>query len=249
MSKLLICVDFQNDFLEGGALAVSGGRADVEKTIYFINNHKIDKIICSLDTHTKNQIFHKCYWVNSNGENPDDYTIITAEDVRSEKWIPVGCSKEYAFKYLNYIENEGKKNLCIWPYHCLVGTIGAALDSELAKIVYEHDNLMVQKGMDPNTEMYGIIKPEYETGYMNTQVLEEIKKYDDIYIAGEAKSHCVIETVKQIVDYFADRPEFISRITLLNDCMSSIPGYEEITERELNELVSKGIKIKKSIEI
>ena len=249
MSKLLICVDFQNDFLEGGALAVSGGKADVEKTINFINNHKIDKIICSLDTHTKNQIFHKCYWKNSNGETPSDYTVITAEDVRNNKWIPVGCSKEYALEYLDYIENKGKKNLCIWPYHCLIGTTGAAIEPSLAKVVYEHDNLFLQKGMDLNTEMYGIIKPEYDTGYINLDMLEEIQKYNEVYIAGEAKSHCVLETIKQLVEYFSEDKNTLEKIIVLQDCMSSIPGFEETTEKELNELASKGIKLKNSTDI
>ena len=249
MSRLLICVDFQNDFLEEGSLAVLGGKADVERTINFINNHKIDKIICSLDTHTKNQIFHKCYWQNSNGENPADYTVITTEDVINEKWIPTGCTKEYALEYLRHIEEKGKKCLCIWPYHCLIGTTGSSLDSNLAKVVYEHDNLFIQKGMDPNTEMYGIIKPEYDTGYINTELLEEIKNYDEIYVTGEAKSHCVLETIKQIVEYFSKDKNTLEKIVVLQDCMSSIPGFEETTERELNELANRGIKLKNSTDI
>lgn len=243
MSKLLICIDFQNDFLEGGALEVTGGKDDVERTINYIKSHKIDKIICSLDTHTKNQIFHRCYWKNSEGANPEIYTIITKEDVENGKWIPVNGNKEYAISYLDEIQNKGKKSLCIWPYHCLIGTSGAALEENLAKVVYEHDNLFVQKGMDPDTEMYGIIKPEYDTGYINKDVLDEIKKYDEIYIAGEAKSHCVIESVKQIVDYYSNEPEIITKITVLNDCMSSISGFEETTENEFQELVNRGIKL------
>ena len=242
MSKLLICIDFQNDFLEGGALEVLGGKADVERTISFIRNNKIDKIICSLDTHTKNQIFHKCYWHDSNGNNPDEYTIITKEDVESGKWLPVNGKIEYVKEYLDYIDKKEKKSLCIWPYHCLIGTSGAAIESNLAKVVYEYDNLFIQKGMDPDTEMYGIIKPEYDTGYINKEVLEEIRKYDEIYIAGEAKSHCVLESVKQIVDYFKEDIMTISKINILIDCMSSISGYEENTEKEFDELKNKGVK-------
>lgn len=250
MKRLLICIDFQNDFLEGGALAVLGGKEDIERTISFINKIKIDKIICSLDTHTKNQIFHKCYWKDSNGNSPEDYTIITKEDVMNGKWIPVNENIEYAVEYLDYIENKGKKNLCIWPYHCLIGTIGNSLPDNLAKVVYEHDNLFIQKGIDPDTEMYGIIKPEYDKNkYENSEVLEIIRQFDEVYIAGEAKSHCVLESVKQIAEYYSDNPDIISKIIILEDCMSSISGYEKTTEEEFEILKNKGIKIVKSIDI
>ena len=75
MRKMLMCIDFQNDFIEGGALAVTGGKEDVKRTIHFIQTHSIDKIVCSLDTHSKNQIFHQCYWKDENGKNPEIYTI------------------------------------------------------------------------------------------------------------------------------------------------------------------------------
>lgn len=250
MSKLLICVDFQNDFLEGGTMEVSGGNADVDRTIEFIKNNKIDKIICSLDTHTKKQIFHKCYWKDQNGNEPDNYTIITKEDVENGKWIPTNGNIEYAIEYLSHIKSEGRKELCIWPYHCLIGTKGASLCERLADVVYQNNNLFIQKGMDPDTEMYGIIRPEYnENNYYNYEVLEAIEQYDEVYITGEASSHCVVESVKEIAEYYEGNFELLSKITVLTDCMSSIKGYEEDTEKEFEILKTKGIKLAKSTEI
>ena len=79
--------------------------------------------------------------------------------------------------------------------------------------------------------MYGIIRPEYDPdNYIDTALLNLIEQHDEIYIAGEAASHCVLESVSQIVEHFADRPEITARITILKDCMSSIPGFEEATK-------------------
>ena len=52
----------------------------------------------------------------------------------------------------------------------------------------------IQKGQYPHSEMYGIIKPEYSLhDHTNLDLLQEIATYDKIVIAGEAKSHCVLE--------------------------------------------------------
>ncbi|GAA3325211.1 hypothetical protein GCM10020331_056150 [Ectobacillus funiculus] len=56
--------------------------------------------------------------------------------------------------------------------------------------------------------------------------------YDKIIVAGEAKSHCVLESVRQIVEYYANNRDILARIYLLDDCMSPIPGYEEMTEKK-----------------
>ena len=64
--RLLLCIDVQKDFIEGGALAVPGSIGDVERMTRFIYNNMggISRIMCSLDTHIAHQIFHPCWWVN-----------------------------------------------------------------------------------------------------------------------------------------------------------------------------------------
>ena len=49
--RLLLCIDVQKDFIEGGALAVPGSIGDVERITRFIYNNMsgISKIMCSLD--------------------------------------------------------------------------------------------------------------------------------------------------------------------------------------------------------
>lgn len=88
--------------------------------------------------------------------------------------------------------------------------------------------------------MYGIIRPEYSThDSTNTKLLEKIAEFDKIIIAGEAKSHCVLESIKQICEYYYDKPELTRRIYVLTDCMSDIPGFEEYSQTAYKILVSK----------
>ena len=52
-------------------------------------------------------------------------------------------------------------------------------------------------------------------GNLNVSFLNMLASYDRIYIAGEAKSHCVLETVTSIMRYFADQPRIIDKFRIL----------------------------------
>jgi nicotinamidase-related amidase len=110
---------------------------------------------------------------------------------------------------------------------------------------------LVYKGQNPYTEMYGIIKAEYDNEhYINHAVLDAIHEYDAIFIAGEASSHCVLASVEQILEHYAADGSITSRITLLEDCMSPITGFENSTQQRLEELRDRyGIQIIKSTEV
>ena len=45
-----------------------------------------------------------------------------------------------------------------------------------------------------------------------------------IWLAGEAKSHCVANTLRQLFDY----PEVVQRLVILEDCMGNILGCEDL---------------------
>ena len=259
--RLLLCIDVQKDFIEGGALAVPGSIGDVERITHFIYNNmsSISKIMCSLDTHIAQQIFHPCWWINEAGEHPAPYTIITYDDVVANNWRPVIGETRDSLQYLKELEKvgAGKKQLCIWPYHCINGTDGFTLENEFAKMVYFHSvarksvNPMINKGTDPYSEMYGIIKPEFsKKNILNTPVLTAIEKYDEIFVVGEAASHCLMESVKQIAEHFANRPDVTQKITVLEDCTSPITGYEADTAAAFDSFKkSYGIKFAKSTDI
>lgn len=248
MDKVLfIGIDVQQDFMDNGALGVPGAHGDVERMTRFIydNMDKISNIAVSIDTHTPHQIFHPCWWVDANGNNPAPYTTITLADLDSGKWRPV-ISPMASRDYVEHLEKDGKKVLCIWPYHCIQGTTGCALENQFANMIYFHSvakKSVVQrlvKGQDPLSEMYGVIKPEYDTkGYINIDFLNKLEKYDKIIIAGEAKSHCVLESIKQMLEHYANRTDVTNKVYILEDCMSSIPGFEDATAATFEDFKQK----------
>jgi nicotinamidase-related amidase len=256
---LVLGIDLQNDFMEGGSLPVPGSINDIERFTRFIytNLHAITQIVCSLDTHSFHQIFHPIWWINEKGEHPAPYTIITYNDVTSGAWKPVYGKPANSIKYLNELEARGKKKLCIWPYHCLEGSDGARLEGQFTRMMYFHSATrksipaMIRKGTDTYSEMYGIIRPEYDTkNFVNMPVLNLLERFDKIFIAGQAKSHCCLESVKQILEFFVGRPEITQRITFLEDCSSSIPGFEKDTDNEFETFKKQyGIHILKSTDI
>ena len=58
-------------------------------------------------------------------------------------------------------------------------------------------------------------------------MLDELGQFDNIYIAGEAKSHCVANTVKQMI-YFA--PGLVGKLRIIKDAMSDVPGFEKMAD-------------------
>lgn len=244
---LFLAIDVQKDFMENGALGVPGSNKDVHRMTKFIydNMENITDIAVSIDTHTPHQIFHPCWWVDANGNNPEPYTLITLEDLQNGKWRAVSRHDE-SVDYVRHLGEGGKKTLCIWPYHCIQGTIGCSLENQFANMVYFHSvarKVMLKrviKGLEPLSEMYGIIKPEYSSvNHVNTELLNEFKNYDKIIVAGEAKSHCVLESINQILKHYENDKEMTQKIFILDDCMSPIPGFEESTAETFADFKEK----------
>ncbi|PRD46301.1 cysteine hydrolase family protein [Sphingobacterium haloxyli] len=257
---LLLAIDVQNDFMQNiGSLPVAGSKGDVQRLTrwMYCNLESLTHVICSLDCHSMMQIFHPVWWLDQEGKHPKPFTIISYEDVASGIWVAANGESERSLEYLRNLESAGNKQLCIWPYHCLEGTFGAKLESEFTKMLYFHAAArnatpkLIYKGQNPYTEMYGIIKAEYDKEhYINYAVLDAIQNCDAIFIAGEASSHCVLASVEQILEYYAADRSVTSRITLLEDCMSPIIGFEDSTRQRFEELRDRhGIQIRKSTEV
>ena len=233
---LFLAIDVQQDFMDNGALGVPGAHGDVERMTKFIydNMDKISNIAVSIDTHTPHQIFHPCWWVDENGNNPAPYTVITLADLDAGKWKPV-IEPIKSREYVKHLEQDGKKQLCVWSYHCIQGTTGCALENQFSNMVYFHSvakKAVVRrlvKGTDPLSEMYGIIKPEYDTkNYVNIDLLNSLLSYDKIVIAGEARDYCVYESLKQILDFHKGNTDVLNKIYVLEDCMSSIGDPKDV---------------------
>jgi nicotinamidase-related amidase len=236
---LVLGIDVQQDFMDNGALGVPGAHGDVERFTRFIydNMDYISQIAVSIDTHNPYQIFHPAWWVDENGNNPAPFTAITIADLDSGKWRAV-INPIKSREYVAELEKMGKKVLVIWTYHCLQGTSGCALENQFANMIYFYSvakkSLIMRlvKGQEIGSEMYGIIKPEYDyqQNYINIDFLNKAEKFDKIIIGGEAKSHCVLESIQQMLEHYANRPEVTKKFYILEDCMSNIPGFEQASE-------------------
>ncbi len=237
----LVLVDMQVDFIHrDGALPVPGAIDDCRRVIDWIyrNVDSIGKIFLSLDSHYPLQIFFSTWWRDAAGNHPAPNTIISASDVEGDRWRPL-YEAEWSRQYVAQLEAQHRKELMIWPYHTMVGTVGHNLSPSLYEAICYHSAARGRqpakliKGSIPQTEHYSILEPEVKTanhpqGDVNHALLRELGEYDLVYLAGQAKSHCVLETVNSIMGAWAPHPERIKRLRILEDGMSSVvvPGID-----------------------
>lgn len=260
---LLWLVDVQIDFVFPapiGRLPVPNAVEDTCRTIEWLyrNVHNITHIAASLDTHMPFHIFFASWWKNAEGGHPAPYTVITAKEVYDGIWQPV-TEVEWSRYYVETLETVGKKQLMIWPFHCMEGTDGRALVPSLSEAIMYHSGARMDqptylpKGTIAHTEFYSVVEPEvkypeHPEGGLNTKFLQIVSEFDLIYIAGQARSHCVLETMNSLMRHFASQPDIIRKIRFLDDCTSSITGFEEVTERQIQQFQAKGVRLVKSTE-
>jgi nicotinamidase/pyrazinamidase len=259
----LLIVDMQVDFCHtAGSLYVEGAQEDLQRLIRFIYRQAehITSITCSLDSHVPFQIFHPAWWVDGSGNHPPPFTVITYDDVIKRKWQPQ-LEPEWSTQYTLRLREQAKKELVIWPYHCLTGSIGHTLDPELFSAILWHTLAWNSgltwwnKGSIPQTEFYSIIQPEipvpeHPQGGKSQDLLDLLEVSEYIFIAGEAASHCVLETVEDLVGEFGSQPEILESIFILEDCTSLIGhpeiDYAAITRQRFAEFARKGVHFVKS---
>lgn len=160
--KALIVVDIQNDFLQGGSLAVQGGN----EIIPIINSiqEKFDLVVATQDWHPKG---HKSF--ASQHSNKSVYDKID----------------------LNGIEQV------LWPDHCVQGTVGAEISSELNQNKIE---AIFRKGMNTIIDSYSGF---YDNGKLKCTGLGDFLKgrgVKEIFVCGLAADYCVYFTAKDALE-------------------------------------------------
>lgn len=160
--KALIVVDIQNDFLQGGSLAVQGGN----EIIPVINSiqEKFDLVVATQDWHPKG---HKSF--ASQHSNKNVYDKID----------------------LNGIEQV------LWPDHCVQGTFGAEISSELNQNKIE---AIFRKGMNTTIDSYSGF---YDNGKLKCTGLGDFLKgrgVKEIFVCGLAADYCVYFTAKDALE-------------------------------------------------
>jgi nicotinamidase-related amidase len=262
----LLLIDMQVDFChEQGSLYVPGALGDLRRTVEFIyrNAEHISQITCSLDSHVPSQIFSPGWWADADGNHPAPFTIVSAGDVQSGRWLPL-FEPHWSRAYVARLERDHKKLLTIWPYHVLIGSPGHMLDPELWSAIVWHSMarkthpVWMHKGSIPLTEHYSIIQPEVPVpgvpgGGKNQAFLDELADADLIVVAGEAMSHCVLETVEDLVEAFGDQPETLRKVLFLRDCTSPVVhpaiDFRAIAAARLAEFEQMGVRMALSTEV
>lgn len=232
----LLIIDAQFDFCNPkGALFVPGSVEDNKRLASFIldNIKEIDYMATTLDSHHLIDIAHPPFWADKDGNQPNPFTVITAKDVRDGKWTPKFYAPQLVLKYLDTLEQQGEFVHVIWPSHCLIGTPGHAIDTIVYDAIKAYDSekgaagcVFVTKGAHPLTEHFGAFRAQVPiAGVASTEVnmplLKTLAEYENVYLAGQAKSHCVANTLKQALQYV---PDLAKKFIILEDCMSSVPG-------------------------
>lgn len=257
---ILLLVDPQIDFVHpDGSLSVPGAVDDTRRTVEWIfrNSESITTIAASLDSHVPIQIFSPTWWSDKRGWHPAPYTTITSDDVRAGRWKPL-YERSWSEQYVEILEEQAKKALMIWPYHTLIGTPGHSITPALYEAIAYHSAarrsqpVFLSKGSIPKTEHYSIMEPEVKVpdnpmGQLNTQFLDMLASYDQVYIAGQAKSHCVLETVASMMRYFGDQPKIIGKVAVLMDCTSSVAhpeiDFDSMANEALERFARQGLRL------
>lgn len=251
----LILIDVQNTFCTPEFELYVGGRSgtgavdDNKRLCEFMyrNLGSITNITATLDTHHPIQVFHSLFLIDDNGNHPDPFTLVSADDIKEGKWKfnaavaqPLGIEPEYGQRLLEYYTGELKQrdkfDLTVWPYHAMVGGIGHALVSSVEEALFFHSVArnaqpdIIIKGRHPLTEHYSALGPEITTDHNGKTLVEKdgtitqkVQQYDAVIIAGEAKSHCIAWTVDDLMHQLKERDaSLLKKVYLLEDCTSPV---------------------------
>ncbi|HWP92767.1 MAG TPA: isochorismatase [Thermodesulfobacteriota bacterium] len=226
------------------------------------NLGKITQIVPTMDTHQAMQIFHGIFLVDDQGKHPSPFTLVSYEDIMTGRWRfnpalshSLGRGRDYVQEHLLHYTKElkrtGKYDLTIWPYHAMLGGIGHALVSAVEEAIFFHTIARYSqpdihtKGDHPLTEHYSVLGPEVSTDPYGEQLapksdkfMRKLLEFDAVFIAGQAKSHCVAWTIADLLSDIQAHPshkKLVEKVYILEDCTSPvvIPGVIDYTEEAI----------------
>lgn len=103
----------------------------------------------------------------------------------------------------------------------------------------------VLKATNPRSEHYSAIRAQVpDPADPATQtagaLIDTLRCADEIIIAGEALSHCVANTVRDLAASHGDAN--VSKLVLLTDGTSPVGGFEQLGDDFQNEFTSRGMR-------
>ncbi len=234
-----------------GGRSGTGAADDSVRLAEFIYHylHVISEVTCTMDSHLPYQVFFPSAHVSNNRRHPEPFTVIREEDYRSGQYranplmaAHLGVTQAWLNHqftwYCAQLKQSGKYDLTIWPYHCLIGHHGHKLVGLIDEARLFHSfargaaNVPAIKGDNPLTEHYSIFQPEVLTTWdgnaipsvkKNTALLDTLLRSDYVVIGGEAASHCLAWSVKDLLKHIrgAD-PKLAQKVYILQDCTSPV---------------------------
>jgi nicotinamidase/pyrazinamidase len=264
MSKkvVLLTIDGQFDFCDpSGALYVPGADKDMSRLATMVKRIKrdIDNIVATMDSHRILHIAHPIWWVDYNGNHPNPFTQITIDDLlgMNPKWMATNPAyRTRSIEYVEKLKTNNRYTLYVWSPHCLIGSKGHSIYPELFEAFCEWEAQFaavnyVTKGSNMFTEHYSalmadVFDPEDPTTGINTNLLNTLQDPEValIAISGEAGSHCVANTMRDIANNFGE--ENIKKFVYLEDTCSPVKGFENFQADFINEMVGRGMTVSTS---
>lgn len=237
----VVIIDAQKDFCDpDGALFVQGAVEDSQRTADFIlkNNDEIDLIAMTFDSHDVLDISHPAWWRDANGNAINPFTMITLSDIDNGTYSANKDPKR-SRDYVRDLESNGEFPHFIWPVHCVVGSTGWSIQDDIRQAVEAWElnhktwKQKVTKGSNPYTEHFGAFRANVpmegdQSTQANTRFLSLLSEFDNVYLCGQARDYCVVNTLKQALEIV---PNLASKIIILEDCMSNVNASPEVMDR------------------
>ena len=245
-------------------LYVDGADEDAKRIAGFIRRggREITSITATLDSHHVNHIANYTSWLTLGNNNrwvhPNPYTPVSVEDVESGKFRTRNPAlNSYALEYVKALRDNKRYGLCLWPLHCLIGSPGYDIEKTIYaalvewEIEYGRHVIKVTKGSNYKTEHYSaamadVPDPQDPSTSLNKNLIDDLEKYDEILIAGEASSHCVANTVMDIANHISE--DVVKKFRFLEDGSSPVRDFKNLETEFITKMKTKGMEVIKTTE-
>jgi len=156
----------------------------------------------------------------------------------------------YCKEYTSILEQQGRFVHCIWPEHCLIGTAGHNVYAPIQEALLDWEDkhrrnvMYCNKGDHILTESYSVFQAEVPVNQQtsfNFELFDHLRKSDKIWVCGQALSHCVNYSVRDLVEKWPKEER--SKIHLLKNCTSPVPTFEEPSNKFLKDMEDAGIVV------
>ena len=170
----LLIIDVQNDFVEGGALAVPDGSAVVPKINELRTSVKHELVFLSQDWHPSN---HCSFYTNNLGVAPFTSIVLKHEHTSDDGSTVVDSTIQM-----------------MWPPHCVQGSKGA----EFVQGIGRGGDIVILKGCNPRIDSYSAFGDAKGHRYERTSLEDALKSsgITDVIVCGLALDYCVSYTAR-----------------------------------------------------